>query len=193
MIVEILNNIAKQFLTDVNADGKVDIADAVNSLQSLLADASNKVDFNAIIAKLQNSDLSVALSSWLGDGENSVLSADSITNIIDSEKLNQFAASLKIDIETAKNGLAKAIPNLIDQISSGGQLMDKFNAGIASLQEEVTEAAASLQEQATEVASSLQEKVADVATAPQEQASEAVATANSTACGLFAKIKQFFS
>ena len=29
MSMEILNNIAKQFLTDANADGKIDIADVV--------------------------------------------------------------------------------------------------------------------------------------------------------------------
>jgi uncharacterized protein YidB (DUF937 family) len=139
--VEILNNIAKQFLTDVNADGKVDIADAVSSIQTLLADASGKIDFKAIISKLQNANLSEVVDSWLGDGKNSVLSADAITNIFDSEKLSKFAASLNIDIETAKKGLANAIPNLIDQISSGGQLMDKFNEGIALLKEEAADVA----------------------------------------------------
>lgn len=138
--MEILNNIAKQFLTDVNADGKVDLADAVSALQSLLADASGKLDFNGIISKLKNANLSETVDSWLSDGKNSILSADAITNLFDSEKLSKFAATLNIDIETAKNGLANAIPNLIDQISSGGQLIEKFNEGIAVLKEEAAEA-----------------------------------------------------
>ncbi|MEQ1636954.1 MAG: YidB family protein [Methylococcales bacterium] len=140
--MEILNNIAKQFVKDVNADGKVDIADVVSSLQTLLADASGKIDFNGMIAKLQSLDLSEAVSSWLGDGKNSVLSSESISSLFDAEKLNKFAASLNIDIETAKNGLANAIPNLIDQISSGGEVIGKFKEGLALLQEEVAEVAA---------------------------------------------------
>ncbi|MCX7089280.1 MAG: YidB family protein [Methylococcales bacterium] len=146
--MEILNKIAEQFLTDANADGKIDVADAVNSLQTLLADASGKVDFSGMITKLQSTDLSAAVSSWLGNGENSVLSAESISKVFDAEKLNQFAASLNIDIETAKNALANAVPNLIDQVSNGGQLMEKFNDSIASLQEDVSEVAASANAQA---------------------------------------------
>ena len=142
MIVEILNNIAKQFVEDVNADGKVDVADVISSLQTLLADASGKIDFNGMIEKLRALDLSEAVSSWLGDGKNTVLSSESISSLFDAEKLNKFAASLNIDIETAKNGLANAIPNLIDQISSGGEVIDKFKEGLALLQEEVAEVAA---------------------------------------------------
>jgi uncharacterized protein YidB (DUF937 family) len=147
--VEILNNIAKQFLTDVNADGKVDLADAESALKTLLADASGKLDINGIISKLQNANLSELTDSWLGDGENSILSTDTITNLFDSERLSKFAASLNIDIETAKNGLANAIPNLVDQVSSGGQLIEKLNEGIAELKEEAAEIAVAANETAT--------------------------------------------
>lgn len=140
--MELFDNIAKQFLTDTNADGKVDLADAVGSLQALLGDASGKVDVSAFIAKLQEADLSEAVRSWLGNGENSVLSVDAISKLFDAEKLNQFAASLNIDVETAKAGLANAIPNLIDQVSDGGELKQKFSEGISFLQEEAAEVAA---------------------------------------------------
>jgi uncharacterized protein YidB (DUF937 family) len=139
--VEILNNIAKQFLTDVNADGKVDVADAVSSLQTLLADASGKIDVKDLVSKLQNANLSEVVQSWLDDGKNAVLSNEAIGNLFDSEKLSKFAASLNLELETAKDGLSNAIPNLIDQVSSGGQIVDKFNEGLALLKEEAAEAA----------------------------------------------------
>jgi uncharacterized protein YidB (DUF937 family) len=144
VIVEILDNIAKQLLTDVNADGKVDVADAVSAIKTLLADTSGKLDFNGIISKLQNegAELSEAVSSWLGDGKNSVLSSEAVSNLFDSEKLTKFAATLNIDLEAAKSGLANAIPNLIDQVSEGGHLREKFDEGVALIQEEVTEVAA---------------------------------------------------
>ena len=140
-MVGILDKVAKQLLTDVNADGKVDAADAIKAFQTLLADASGKLDVNGIIAKLQELNLSETVASWLSDGKNTLLSSETINNLFDAEKLNQFAASLNIDLEAAKNGLANAIPNLIDQVSEGGQLREKFDEGIAVIQAEVTEAA----------------------------------------------------
>ncbi len=146
--MEILDNIAKQFLTDVNADGKVDVADAVSAMQTLLADTSGKLDFNGIVTKLQNANLSETVASWLGNGENSALSVDNISHLFDNEKLSKFAAALNIDLDAAKNGLANAIPNLIDQVSDGGQLLEKFNEGVALIKEEVTEVAATANEAA---------------------------------------------
>lgn len=137
--MEILDKIAKQFLIDANADGKVDIADVVGSLEKLLADATGKLNFSSLIEKFKNLDISEAVASWLGDGENAKLSIDSVNKIFDPEQLNKFAASLNIDVESAKNGLCNAIPNLIDQVSSGGNLLDSFNEHAAKLQAEATE------------------------------------------------------
>lgn len=141
--MEMLENIAKQFLVDVNADGKVDVADAVSAMQTLLADASGKLDLNGLLTRLQEADLSETVATWLSDGKNAVLSADGLSSVFDSEKLKTFATALNIDLDAAKNGLANAIPNLIDQVSDGGQLIEKFNEGVALIQEEVTEVAAS--------------------------------------------------
>lgn len=141
--MEILDNITKQFLVDVNADGKVDMADAVSAMQKLLADASGKLDLNGMLTKLQDADLSETVATWLSDGKNAVLSSDAVSNLFDSEKLNAFASALNINLEAAKNGLANAIPNLIDQVSEGGQLKEKFQESVALLQEEVAEVAAS--------------------------------------------------
>lgn len=141
--MEMLDNITKQFLVDVNADGKIDMADAVSAMQTLLADTSGKLDLNGMLTKLQDANLSETVATWLSDGKNAVLSSDAISNLFDSEKLNTFATALNIDLEAAKNGLANAIPNLIDQVSEGGQLTEKFKEGVALLQEEVTEVAVS--------------------------------------------------
>lgn len=137
--MEILDKIAKQFLIDANADGKVDIADVVGSLEKLLADATGKLNFSSLIEKFKNPDISEAVASWLGDGENAKLSIDSVNKIFDPEQLNKFAASLNIDVESAKNALCNAIPNLIDQVSSGGNLLDSFNEHAAKLQAEASE------------------------------------------------------
>ena len=137
--MELLQSIAKQVLTDTNNDGKIDLADVSQSLQTLLADASGQVDIQGIITKLQNSGLSETVASWLGDGQNKALSLDSLTHLLDEAKIKQFATALNIDLETAKSTIASAIPALIDQISSNGQLQATLLEGAYKVQAEASE------------------------------------------------------
>lgn len=137
--MELLQSIAKQVLTDTNNDGKIDLADVSQSLQTLLADASGQVDIQGIITKLQNSGLSETVASWLGDGQNKALSLDSLTHLLDEAKIKQFATALNIDLETAKSTIASAIPALIDQISSNGQLQATLLEGAHKVQAEASE------------------------------------------------------
>ncbi len=157
--MEILNNIAKQLLTDVNADGKIDSADAVASLEKLLADASGKLNFSALLEKLQSLDISETVASWLGDGENAKLSLDSVNKLFDAEQLKKFAESLNVDVETAKNALCNAIPNLIDQVSSGGSLREAFNEQAAKLQAEAAGMVDSVKAAAEQKAGGLLSKI----------------------------------
>ncbi len=157
--MEILNNIAKQFLIDANADGKVDIADVVGSLEKLLADASGKLNFSALLDKLKSLDISDAVASWLGDGENAKLSLDSISKVFDADQLHKFASSLNLDIETAKNALCNAVPNLIDQISSGGKLLECFNEHAAKIQADAGEIVDAVKAVAEEKAEGLLSKI----------------------------------
>lgn len=137
--MELLQSIAKQVLTDTNNDGKIDLADVSQSLQTLLTDASGQVDIQGIITKLQNSGLSETVDSWLGDGQNKALSLDSLTQLLDEAKIKQFATALNIDLETAKSAIASAIPALIDQISSNGQLQENLLEGVHKVQAEASE------------------------------------------------------
>ena len=73
---------------------------------------------------LSSGDLAALASSWLGDGANESLSVESLTSILGSANIQQFAQSLGINAETASQGLADTIPELIDKCSSGGNLLD---------------------------------------------------------------------
>lgn len=157
--MEVLDNIAKQFLVDANADGKVDVADVVGSLQKLLADASGKLDFSSLVEKFQNAGISETVASWLGDGKNGELSVDTLSRLFDQEQLDKFAASLNINIDTAKAALSNAIPNLIDQVSSGGNLLDTVTEHAAKLQAEVAEIAGTVKAVAEEKSEGLLAKI----------------------------------
>lgn len=96
-----------------------------SALSGLLSDASGKIDLGGLASKMASSgELGNIVSSWLGDGANSPISADSISSIFGSDKLSQFAQQLGVDSGEAAGGLAEVIPEIMDKSSSGGSLLD---------------------------------------------------------------------
>lgn len=103
----------------------VDPSTVSSALSGLLSNADGQIDFAGIASKMASSgDLSAIVGSWLGDGENSPISADSLTSIFGSDKLAEFAGKLGTDAGTAGNSLADVLPQLMDKSSSGGSLLE---------------------------------------------------------------------
>ena len=90
-----------------------------NALGSLLG-GENGLDLSSMVSNMTNSEgLGEIVSSWFGDGENKPISMDSITDLLGSDKISEFASSLGLSEESAKNALSETLPNLIDQATSG--------------------------------------------------------------------------
>ncbi len=99
----------------------LDPATITSALSGLLSNADGQIDFAGIASKMASSgDLGAIVGSWLGDGENSPISAESLTSIFGSDKIAEFAGQLGTDTDTASNGLADVLPQLMDKSSSGG-------------------------------------------------------------------------
>ena len=101
-------------------------ADTVSSaLSSLLGGSGGNIDFAGLASKMASSgELGNIVSSWLGDGANSSISAESILGMLGNSNVADFASKLGTDTETAASGLADVLPQLIDKASSGGSLLD---------------------------------------------------------------------
>lgn len=101
-------------------------ADTVTSaLSGLLGDGQGNIDLAGLATKMAGSgDLGGIVSSWLGDGANSAISADSILSLLGEGKVSDFASTLGTDTDTAAAGLADVLPQMMDQASSGGNLLD---------------------------------------------------------------------
>jgi uncharacterized protein YidB (DUF937 family) len=69
-------------------------------------------------------ELGSIVSSWLGDGVNSTISAESVLGLLGEGGVSDFAATLGTDTNSAAAGLADVLPQLMDQSSSGGSLLD---------------------------------------------------------------------
>ncbi|WOJ92701.1 YidB family protein [Congregibacter variabilis] len=96
-----------------------------SALGGLLSNSSGDIDFAGIASKMASSgDLGAIVGSWLGDGANQSISAESITSIFGSDKIAEFAGKLGTDAGTATSGLADVLPQMMDKSSSGGSLLE---------------------------------------------------------------------
>lgn len=112
----------------------VDAQTVRSALEGLVGDGQGKLDVNGLIARLSESgEISTLLGSWLGDGANAALSPDAVGQALGQERLSQFADKIGVSTQEAAGGLSDVIPRLIDQASSGGNLLDQFAGGGAGL------------------------------------------------------------
>jgi uncharacterized protein YidB (DUF937 family) len=104
---------------------QLDSATVQSALSGLLGDGQGGIDLASLAAKMtQNGDLGSLLGSWLGDGANMAISPDSIQSLLGRDSVDKFASQLGVDPADASQGLASMLPQLMDQSSSGGSLLD---------------------------------------------------------------------
>lgn len=95
-------------------------SDAVTSALGSLLGGENGLDLGRLVSGFSQNGLGEIVGSWLGSGENLPISADAISDLLGSDKVSEFASSLGLSEESAKGALADALPNVIDQATSGG-------------------------------------------------------------------------
>lgn len=112
---------------------QLDTATVKSALSSLLGDGQGGIDIAGLASKMAASgDLGDIVGSWLGDGGNASISADSIMSLLGSGQVADFASTLGTDTETAASGLADVLPEMVDKASSGGSLLESAG-GIGGL------------------------------------------------------------
>ena len=129
-LMQLASQLMKQF-ADGNNDGQVDMNEALGTLSRLFSDngsAGSSLDLSGLVSKMQGTGLSDIVGSWLGDGENQTISGQQITDVLGSDKVNDFASSLNLDVNSAQDQLAELVPQMVDKSSSGGQLNDLLSA-----------------------------------------------------------------
>jgi len=98
---------------------------AMGSVISGLIGSGNEMDIGGLVSGLQSKGLGDVASSWLGDGANKAISADQLKDVLGGDKISAAAAQLGTDEGSLLDGLKDAIPQMVDQGSSGGSLLDK--------------------------------------------------------------------
>ena len=103
----------------------VDSSTVTSAISSLLGDGQGNIDFAGLASKMAaNGELGAIVSSWLGDGSNSAISADSILGLLGENKVADFASKVGTDTGSAASGLADVLPQILDKASSGGSILE---------------------------------------------------------------------
>lgn len=134
--MEILNDVAAKFLSSLKGQGKGDglnLQTVLPALAQLLTGPDGKLDLAGIVERLKSQGLGMLVQSWLGDGENSAISLDAVRQLFGGDKVQAFASSVGIGEPEATQGLADAVPQLLDKASSGGSLLEAFGGAGSAL------------------------------------------------------------
>ena len=103
----------------------IDPATMQSALSNLLGDGQGNLDLAGLASKMAASgDLGSVVSSWLGDGGNSAISAGDDMSLLGDSKVSEFAGAVGTDAGSVASGLAEVLPELMDNASSGGSLLD---------------------------------------------------------------------
>jgi len=107
-------------------------SNAIGGVMDSLIGGGDKMDIGGLVSGLQEKGLGDIASSWLGDGENAEISNEQLQNVLGGEKIAQAAAQLGTDEGSLLNSLKEALPQLVDQSSSGGSLLGSIG-GVAGM------------------------------------------------------------
>jgi uncharacterized protein YidB (DUF937 family) len=101
----------------------LDVGDIAGALGGLLSNSEGGLDLGSLVSGLSQNGLGEIVGSWLGNGENASISPDQITDLLGSDKISEFASNLGLSVDSAKGALADALPQVIDQATSGENSM----------------------------------------------------------------------
>jgi len=83
-------------------------------------------DIGSLLGKMQGGGMAEIAQSWLGDGDNAPVEGNQITEMFGTDKISEFASKLGLSEEEAVGGLQDALPQIVDEASSGGSILDSI-------------------------------------------------------------------
>jgi uncharacterized protein YidB (DUF937 family) len=119
-----INELGAQLLSE-KLGVQLDNETISQALSSLLGDGQGGIDLAGLASRMASSgELGNILNSWLGDGANDAISADSLLQLLGENSVSDFASRLGTDTGNAAESLAAVLPQMVDRASSGGSLLE---------------------------------------------------------------------
>lgn len=123
--MSLINIAAQLFISKLGGTGEqLDTGSVVAALQNLLPTEGGELDLSALVGQFTSGGgLADLASSWLGGGDNEAISPSTLMDVLGNDQVSEFAGQLGLGEDTAAEGLAQMIPELIDGNSEGGDLL----------------------------------------------------------------------
>jgi len=108
-----------------DATSGLDTGAITDALSGLLGGGEGGgLDLSAVVGNLVGSEnaggLMETVSSWIGDGENAAIDPDQIGELLGGDKISAFADKLGLSVDSAKQALADALPEVVNQATPEG-------------------------------------------------------------------------
>ena len=107
------------------ATSGLDTSAITDALGGLLGGGSDGgLDLGSIVANLTGGEnggnLMETVSSWIGNGENAAIDPSQVEDLIGGDKISEFADKLGINLDSAKQALADALPEVVNNATPDG-------------------------------------------------------------------------
>jgi uncharacterized protein YidB (DUF937 family) len=107
-------------------------------LQIVLQMLQQNGGLEGILGKFQQAGYGQQAQSWIGTGQNQQIDPSVLQQILGQGQLGKIAQQLGISTEQASSGVAQMLPQVVDEMTPGGQIPanhgDLVNEALAILQ-----------------------------------------------------------
>ena len=104
----------------------LDIGTLTSALSGLAGGNNDNggLDLGSILGNMQSGGMADMAQSWLGDGDNQPMEDSNVMDMFGQDKISEFASKLGMSESEAVGGLRDAMPEIVNNASSGGSLLD---------------------------------------------------------------------
>jgi len=118
----LLDNLENQAMGDV-------LGSSANPMAShLLQMIQNQPGgLQGLVQSFHDKGMGGVVSSWVGSGENSPITAEQVHQVLGSDQVKALAAKAGIDPATAGTAIAQLLPGIVDRLTPNGAVPDHSN------------------------------------------------------------------
>lgn len=94
------------------------------ALQMFKDGGAKEGGFAGLLEQFMGAGLGDKADSWVGTGKNEALSGDEVEQALGSDKVDELAQKAGVSHDEAKEGMAEALPEVVDKVTPQGTLPD---------------------------------------------------------------------
>ena len=107
-------------LTGGSGGGLGGLAALLPVVAGMLGNDNQNGGLGGLLEKFNQAGLGDVAKSWVGNGENTPISGDQLSNVLGGDMMGELAAKLGMSQGDAAGGLAQMLPGLIDKLTPHG-------------------------------------------------------------------------